>query len=293
LWLAVLTLSWPAVRTVVNLGVSDERYVQIIAAPVLFILLLYWERDDIFAGAAWSPRAGTALLSLSLLLYLVLLRRPSYGIGDVRLPLAVLWVVAAWMAAFILCFGPRSFRAACFPLCCLLLMVPVRTSLMDGLTSGLEHASAVTSCAMLRLAGVPVFAQGTRMLLPGVAIEVAPECSGIHSFLSLGLVALLASRVCLRSGWSRLVLVVATIPFAIFKNAMRISVIASLGAYVNRAFLHGRIHHYGGLVFTPLAIALLFALLVALQRSDAWIAETWIWRSSRTIRIGDTELGER
>jgi len=70
----------------------------------------------------------------------------------------------------------------------------------------------------------------------------------------------------------RLALVVSTIPIAIFKNAIRISVIASLSAYVNRAFLYGRVHHYGGLVFTPLGVVLFVALLAGLQRYEAWEA---------------------
>jgi len=108
-----------------------------------------------------------------------------------------------------------------------------------------------------------------KLALPGLEIEVAPECSGIHSCLALALVGLLASRVCLRSGWNRLALVVSTIPIAIFKNAIRISVLASLGAYVNRAVLFGPIHRKGGLVFTPIAVVLLVLLLFALQRIEA------------------------
>jgi len=80
---------------------------------------------------------------------------------------------------------------------------------------------------------------------------------------------LLAGRVCLRYGWTRLALVVATIPIAILKNAFRISVLASLGAYVSPAFLHGRLHHYGGLVFTPLGVVLFLVVLAGLQRYEA------------------------
>jgi exosortase len=269
LWVAVLIVCWPAVRAVADLSMRDERYVQIVVGPVLCLFLLVWERNRIFAVAAWSG-AGMPLLSLALSMYFVFLRRPSYAIEDVRFPLAVLSVIVAWVAVFIVCCGVRGFRAACFPLCCLLLAIPVPASLMDKLTAGLQHGSAAVSCQMLRLAGVPVFAEGMRMLLPGLEIDVAPECSGIHSLLALALVALLAGRLCLRYRWSRLALVVSTIPIAIFKNGVRISAIAWLGAYVNRAFLYGPIHHYGGLVFTPLGVALLVALLVTLQRSEAW-----------------------
>ncbi len=274
LWLAVMILWWPAARAVVNLGLHDERYVQVMVAPLLSIFLIYWERNRIFERTEWSPRIGFLLLLLCVVPYLALLRASGRNVES-TLPWAVGLMIGATMAAFIVCFGLRAFGAALFPLCCLLLMLPVPSAWMDRLTANLQHASAVTSVAILRLAGVPVFTQGgNRMLLPGLEIEVAPECSGIHSFLSLALVALCVGRICLRSGWNRLVLVAATIPFAIFKNAVRISVISSLGAYVNRVFLYGRIHHYGGLVFTPLAIIMLFALLMGLQRLEVRFARS-------------------
>jgi exosortase len=267
---AVLILCWPSLRTVVELGLHDDRYVQIIAAPFLCLFLMYWERDQIFPQSGWAARTGTLLLVLALSTYFVFRRSPSYASGGGGLAGAVFAFVLACMAAFVLCYGLRSLRAAYFPLCCLLLMIPVPPSLMDKFTVGLQHGSAVMSYRMLQLVGIPVFAEGMRISLPGLDIEVAPECSGIRSCLSLALVGLLAARVCLRRNWTRFALVLAIIPIAIFKNAVRISVIASLGAYVNRAFLYGPIHHYGGLVFTPLGVVLFVALLVALQRSEIW-----------------------
>jgi exosortase/archaeosortase family protein len=46
------------------------------------------------------------------------------------------------------------------------------------------------------------------------------------------IVAIVASRVCLRSVWTQWALIVSTIPIAIFKNAVRIVVISTLSAYV-------------------------------------------------------------
>lgn len=273
LFATVLIVCWPQVRTVLGLGLHDDRYVQIIAAPFLFSLLMYWERNRIFPMAVWSVSIGLPLLSMALAMYFVFLRRQTYGDGDPYLMLTVFAMILGWIAMFILCFGVRSFRTALFPCLCLLLMIPVPVLVMDKLTAGLQHASAATSYEILRLIGVPVFAQGMTLSLPGPEIEVAPECSGVRSCLALALVGLLASRVFLRHGWNRLALVVATFPIAILKNAIRISVIASLSAYVNRAFLFGRLHRYGGLVFTPLAVALLVALLIVMQKSETWVGK--------------------
>jgi exosortase len=196
---------------------------------------------------------------------LALTSSPSARGEGARQPLVIFAIVLVWMASFILCYGIQSFRIALVPLCCLLLMIPASAAWMDQVTIGLQHASAATSFAMLRLAGIPVFKQGMIFLLRGITVEVAPECSGIRSCLVFVLVAIVASRVCLRSVWTQWMLIAFMIPIAIFKNAVRIVVISLLSAYVDTGYLHGRLHHEGGVVFSLVGIALFVPLLFVLQ----------------------------
>ncbi len=144
-------------------------------------------------------------------------------------------------------------------------MVPAPSAWMDQITVWLQHASAATSYAILRLLGIPVFREGMIFQLRGLTLEVAQECSGIRSCLAFVLVAILASRVCLRSLWSQWTLIAFMIPIAIFKNAVRIVAISTLSAYVDSGYLHGRLHHEGGVVFSLVGIAFFVPLLFALQ----------------------------
>lgn len=59
------------------------------------------------------------------------------------------------------------------------------------------------------------------------------------------------------------------IPLAIFKNAVRIVTLSSLGVYVDRSFLYGKLHHEGGLLFAIIALAIFVPLLFALQKSES------------------------
>jgi exosortase len=266
LLLLTATLFWSPLRAVASLPFQDDRYLQVAVAPFMCVFLMYWNRVAIFSQARFSPRAGIPLLSVAMLLFLAL--RRLFIDESAGLPEAVFAVTLVWMAGFILCYGPRSFKCALFPLCCLFLMIPIPLALMDRMAVALQHASAATSFAILRLAGIPVFREGMTFLLPGLRFQVAPECSGIRSCLAFAVAAILASRVCLRSGWRRLALIAATIPIAIFKNAVRIVVITSLTVYVNRAIIDGPLHHQGGPVFALLDFAFFLPLLFALQRSE-------------------------
>lgn len=262
-WFMVLTLCWPSVSAVVNLGLHDERYLPVLIAPLLFAIVMYSERKRIFAQAEWDIRNGILLLALTLPASVFLSRRLF------PIDFAVLTAILAGTAAFLLCYGSRSLVAAVFPFCCLLLMIPVPAAAMDQFNAALQHGSAAVSCEIMRLAGIPVFAHGTELSLPGLNIDVEPECSGIHSCLALALVGALASRIYLRSNWNRFALVVSTIPIAIFKNAIRISVIASLTAYVSPRFIDSPIHHrWGGWVFTPLGVGLFLVLMSLLKKLE-------------------------
>jgi len=252
-------------KAAAGLAFHDDRYIEIAVAPILCVLLLCWERVRIFEKARFSPRSGVPLLALAMLLCLTVMRGAAGTDEGARLSLAMFAIVLVWMAAFILCYGVRSFQIAMIPLCCLFLMVPAPSAWMDQATIGLQHASAGTSFAILRLVGIPVFKQGMIFMLPGVTVEVAQECSGIRSCLVFLLVAILASRVCLRSVWTRWALIASMIPIAIFKNAVRIVVISSLSAYVDPGYLHGWLHHEGGVVFSLVGIAIFVPLLYTLQ----------------------------
>ena len=74
------------------------------------------------------------------------------------------------------------------------------------LISILQKGSADACYALFRLIGVPVLRNGFRFALPGVEIEVAEQCSGIHSGLSLFIAGLLAEYVLLRGAWKKALL---------------------------------------------------------------------------------------
>jgi exosortase len=132
----------------------------------------------------------------------------------------------------------------------------------------LQKGSAEMSYGLFKLAGVPVFRDGFTFSLPGVTIEVAQECSGIRSSVSLLITSILAGYLMLRSGWSKFALGLLTIPIVILKNAVRIVAISWLGVYVDRSFFYGNLHRYGGLPFSILALGAFYLVIHVFQKSE-------------------------
>jgi len=267
LWLVLLLPFWRPLRLLLHLALESDRYTHILFVPFISLCVFYFDRRKILAVARYEPKRGLPLLAIGLILFWFLCGRPSaMEPGELLGVMPV--VILVWMAVFLLCYGPQSFRAAAFPLCFLLLMIPVPTAVLDQVTLGLQKGSAAVSDLLFKLSGIPVFRQGFRFSLPGVEIEIAEQCSGIRSSLALLITTILAGHFLLRSWWSKGLLVLLTVPVVILKNSIRIVTISALGVYVNRAFLFGNLHRRGGLLFASLGVLMLVPALLALQSAE-------------------------
>jgi exosortase len=269
-----LVLLHVPVMNLLKLALQDQRYSHILLIPFIGIYLIWSTRAQIFGVSGDRLPLGVPLLLVGLGLVSLMGNLVSFSGPDGRFAVTILGGAVVLAAEFVLCFGRRALRAAIFPFMFLLLMVPIPSNGMDWVVFELQRGSAEMSYGLFKLVGMPVFREGFRFSLPGVDIEVAAECSGIRSSLSLLITSILVGHTLLRSSWSQTVFALITIPVVIFKNAVRIVTISWLGVYVDRGFLYGDLHQYGGLAFSFLGLAILFVVFLALQKSETTLART-------------------
>jgi exosortase len=248
----------------------DDTFSYIVFIPLVTLYLLYEDRKRIFgATAEGSPLPGVALSSLGILLYLVARKGP---VGP-SVPVESFALYALSAVLFLggilgLLAGAGGLWAARFPLLFLFFMVPIPEAILRPIVRFLQAGSAEVSYWVIRSVGVPIFRDGFLFTLPGLTVEVAEQCSGIRSSLSLLLVGLLAGHIFLKSGWRKLALVAAVLPITIAKNGLRIVMLSLLGAYVDRRVLDGPLHKAGGIPFFLVALMLFAAVLWLLRRGE-------------------------
>jgi exosortase C (VPDSG-CTERM-specific) len=168
--------------------------------------------------------------------------------------------------------GGETFRAMRFPLCFLVFVVPFPTLVQNGLESFLQRGSALAAYGMYQLSGTPVFYHDLNFQLPGFALQVAPECSGIHSSLVLFLTSLVAGHLFLRSPWKRGILALAVLPLGLVRNGFRIFAIGQLCIHIGPQMIHSVFHRDGGPIFFALSLVPFFLLLILLRRSEPVLA---------------------
>ena len=261
-------LAWSLTKSLFTLVLDNDTFSQIPLIPLVSIFLVYEHRKTIFSAISASWILGPALIIPGVIL-LGAARLNLWQLSSTN-PLSLLMfaTVLIWLGAFALFFGCHAFRAACFSLLFLLFAVPIPEPFLSKIIYFLQAGSTDVSEAFFRLAGVPYHRDGFVFELPGIAIRVAEECSGIRSTLALLITTVLASYIFLKSSSRRLLLCAAVVPTAIFKNGLRIATLSILSIYVDRGFLYGNLHHRGGIVFFVIALLPLALLLKLLQKSE-------------------------
>jgi exosortase len=274
-FLALLGLSiawlWEPLSTVivVSLRYNQEHYSHIVLIPLVAAGLMYLDRRVIFARVAYASGQGGLLMAAGVALSWVAHTGPVTDPEQIYVSLALLGLVALCAGAFLLCFGATAIRAAAFPVLFLLFMVPIPPVLLEHIVVFLQKASAETTYVLFNLLGVPLYRDGFFFTLPGLAIEVAEECSGIRSFLALVITSMLAGHLLLRTHWTRTSLLLAMLPLAIVKNAVRIVVLSLLAIHVDRGFITGSLHRTGGIPLFFVSLLLMGGLVWLLQRAEA------------------------
>jgi exosortase C (VPDSG-CTERM-specific) len=250
---------------------ADELHSYIPLMPFVSGYLAWTQKSELPRHA--SPARALALLFFAggvavTAGYFMLARSVPAAAGGNPLALGTLAWLLCLTGAGCWFLGGAAMRVLVFPFGLLLFMLPFPGALRAGIETALQHGSAVVADWMFVLAGTPVWREGMQFRLPGFSLEVAPECSGIHSTLVLLITSLVAGRMILSRPWKRWVLCLAVIPLALLRNGFRVFVIGELCVHVSPRMIDSPIHHHGGPLFFVLSLVPFFLLLYFLRKGE-------------------------
>jgi exosortase len=248
------------------MSLRSDTFSYIPFIPFISAYLIYEKRQSIFSQGGTSSPVG--LLAIGILLLFVNRNHAVLSYHHDYLTLVTVSMVLIWIGGFTLCYGSRSLRTAVFPLLFLFFMAPIPGNALDKIILFLQKGSAETAYGFFKAAGIPVAREGHVFHLMTTDIEVAKECSGIRSALSLVITGVLGANFFLRTGWSRVLLVISTVPITILKNGFRIAALSLLGVYVDERILASDLHRRGGILFFILALVLVWVEIVLLRKAE-------------------------
>jgi exosortase len=264
-----LLMAWRPLADLMRPADRSDYYSHIILIPFVSAYFLYQYRTAILGTSNRALLPGSLIIGGALSVYVVArLLETQLGPNDFA-SLTTFSSLAFFVGGFVLLYGLAAFRAAQFPLLFLLFAIPIPQTLLDWFIYILQVGSTEVTEWLYQLTGTEYIRNGFVYRLPNITIQVARECSGIRSSIALIITSVLAGHLFLNSGWRKLILVAAMLPFTIFKNGVRILTLSLLAIYVDTKFITDSwLHHTGGFVFYLPALGMLAVVLWWLRRGE-------------------------
>jgi exosortase len=200
----------------------------------------------------------------------VLLRLASELAAELfTMRLSMLGAVAGLVVFFL---GFRQLLHWWLPVVLLGLAIPLPELVRSGLALPLQFKASALGAALLEWRHVPIRLSGNIIQLPGHQLFVTEACSGLRSLTALLSLGFLMGGLWLRRPVSRALLVLGTVPIAVFINGVRVFVTGFLVFYVDPAMGEGFMHVTEGWLLFLVSLLLIGLAAGIFRLGESWLA---------------------
>ena len=242
---------FPILRNMVHHWSIVEDYQHgflVVPLALFFAFERRWDLEDASIKGSW----------LGLIPMLVGLTSLTIGRLGTELMTMRSGFVFTLIGLILLLLGREIFKNLAFPLFFLFLMVPLPESLVYVISFPLQLIAAKFAVWSLQELGIPALVEGNIIHLAHTELFVHEACSGLRSLMALVTLGVVFAYFFKRGAlWTKLFLVVSTIPIAILVNAFRVALTGFLAHHFGKEAAGGVIHDFQGIFTFGLAFFLL------------------------------------
>lgn len=237
----------------------DDNYSHGFLVPFIAGYLAYMRRDELLAAEVRPANAGLWIVVFGLIMLFLGWLATEYF--TMRTSLVVIF---AGVVLYLL--GWKIFKVLLVPLAYLLLMVPIPYIIYDAAAFPLKLFVTKVSVLSLKAMGIIIWQEGNILMFPNITLEVADACSGLRSIMSLLALGAAYAFVLHPKPRDQIILIVSTLPIAIFTNCLRVIATGVLAQYFGAAAAEGFFHEFAGLFVFFGAVVMFVALGTVLKR---------------------------
>ena len=257
LLLAVLAwVYWPTFVDLYDTWTNSPEYSHGMLVP-FFALYLLAKRKRLDASAARS----WPIVGFSVLLFAIVLRLA--GSATSFLPLEGLSFVLSLAALAALAGGRAALVRYWPPIVFLLFMIPLPYEASRLMGAELQRIATIASTFLLQCAGQPAIAEGNRILIGEVTLNVVEACSGLRMLMTFFAFSTAAVLVMERHWLVKGIVLGSAVPIALVTNILRITATGLAHVWLHDSASKGRVldflHDFNGWMMMP--VGLMFLLL--------------------------------
>lgn len=264
----------------IRLSIYAALIYAIYASSLHWLVIKDWEREG-YSYCYLIPFVVIYLLYLKWDAFKSMDSRPSWwGLMPFLWGLSLFWLgelggefltlyVSMWFVLIGICwmhFGWRKLKVIGFSLLFILTMFPLPSFLNIKLMLQLRLISSKLGVSLIQAYGLPAYREGNIIDLGFTQLQVVEACSGLHSFISLFVLCLLLVYFFKDHWWKRFVLLISSIPLAIFANSVRIALTGILYNYWGEDVAQGFFHGFSGFMIFVFCIPVLFIEMKILEK---------------------------
>ncbi len=230
---------------------NDPNYSHGLLVPIISGYFIWQQRDKLEKLEIKPATSGIILVVFALLVLFAGVAAQEYFSKR-----ASLVFLLAGIVLFLL--GWQWLKSLVLPIGFLFFMIPLPYIVYDAMAFPLKLFVAKFSVIALKLMGVVVLREGNIIMFPQTVLEVADACSGLRSLMSLLALGVALAVLSQEKISRRVVLVLLTVPIAIFTNMIRVIGTGFLAQYYGAAAAEGFFHEFAGMGVFVLAMVMLF-----------------------------------
>jgi len=253
----------PGLADLFNLWQKSDEYSFGLLVPFLAVYVLWSRRHDI----AKCPIKPSILWGLVAFAGAQVIR--MLGLFLMYSSAERLSIVMSITALVLLLFGWQLFRKVFTTLVFLCLMLPWPNIVQYYVGLNLQRYATSSAVFCLETIGYEIMREGNIIHIGNATVAVAEACNGLRMitafFAISGLVVLLVKR----EWWEKLIILISSLPIALFCNTVRLAVTAIFFTILEGEHWEKIFHDFGGYAMMPLALA-------------AVVGELWLLRKLTT-----------
>lgn len=230
-----------------------------ILVPLVSAYFIWQKKGQLKLNKISNSNWGAIILTISMVFYLL-----SYAGGVAVVSRAM--IVFSLIGLVIFTFGKPFFTLLAFPLLFLLFMVPVPDSIQGLIAHPLQLFATKVSTLIIHMFSIPAYREGNMLYFAQTQLEVAEACSGIRSIMSFGMLSFIFAYMMDKIWWKRILLVLSTIPLALFANIVRVTGTGVFAHFYGSKVALGFLHEFSGMAVFVFGFVLLLGEYILLNK---------------------------